>query len=297
MEQPAFHLRNALSCSDSDHLTPTASPSVHERRDPDCNFPTRMMLPHPTRERRKPWHQWACTHLSDPRRSQAWSGGQSTVNPEFHDSVKSDKQEPAVLPGTGRLQGKWGAHQLRSMPVHLLWAGQHLPGHRRQKEKQSLILNLDEDRDLPFLSSPSYFRWKYALISQWLFCTGQLGSRSPGQSFPLICRGLSALGCWLRHHRLQVSRSRLGQPDGQVCWAWGQLCPPSLALSPQSTPLAAFVLKLLQAPCCPPSARAQVSCPGWVPPHLQCTHPLWGESARQMLQWKTVMRDFHHLKT
>lgn len=137
MEQPAFHLRSALSCSDSDCLTPTASLSVHERRGPDCNFPARMMLPHPTREGRKPWHQRACTHLSEPRRSQASSGGQSTVTPEFHDSIKSDGQEAAVLPGTGRLQGKRGAHRLRSTPVHLLWAGQHLPEHHDGKRSKA----------------------------------------------------------------------------------------------------------------------------------------------------------------
>lgn len=167
-----------------------------------------------------------------------------------------------------------------------------------RKEKQSLTLNLDEDGGLPLLSSPSCFRWKYALSSQWRFLTGQLGSRSPGQSLPLICRGLSALGCWLRHHRLQVSRSRLGQPDGQVCQAWGQLCPPSPALSPQSTPWLPLSFwscyEHHAAHCRPgPSWAAHTRCLLTCSPHS----PLRVESGRQTLQWKEVTRDLHHLKT
>ena len=128
---------------------------------------------------------------------------------------------------TGRLQGKRGAHQLRITPLHLLWAGQHLPEHRRWKEEQSGTLNLDADRNTLLTSSPSYFHWKKALIRQWLFVTGQLGSRCPGQSFPLICRGLSALGCWLRQHRLQVSRcSWVSLPAKCAGPEDRQLCPP-----------------------------------------------------------------------
>lgn len=62
-----------------------------------------------------------------------------------------------MLPETGRLQGKQGARQLRITPVHLLWAGQHLPEHRQWKEEQSGILNLDADGNLLLISSPSYF--------------------------------------------------------------------------------------------------------------------------------------------
>ena len=99
------------------------------------------------------------------------------------------------------------------------------PGCRQKHPPQLLSLLLSLKRR-PYPSVPVYYR-------------------CPGQRFPLICRGLSALGCWLRQHRLQVSRcSWVSLPAKRAGPEDRQLCPPkergevgpSPALSPSPPP-------------------------------------------------------------